>query len=70
MKARLIVAKRIFTIKFYCIVLCCNARSRRGLGYGDEELSKESSAKRSVRKNGISTESGIAWNCKDFAKRS
>ena len=56
-----------------CVMACkcyCNARSGRGLGHGDEELSKESSAKRSVRKNGIPTESGIAWNYKDFAKSS
>ena len=44
------------------------ARSDRGLGHGDEELSKESSAKRRLLKNGISTESGTAWNYKDFAK--
>ena len=48
----------------------CNARSGWGNGYGDEEPTKESSANRSVCKNGISSKSGIAWNCKSFAKRS
>ena len=41
-----------------------------GFGYGDEELTKESSANTSDCKNGISAESGIAWNCKNFAKSS
>ena len=45
----------------------CNACSCWGFGKGDKELTKESSANRSVCKNGISTESGSAWNCKNFA---
>ena len=47
----------------------CNTHSSRGFGYGDEELTEES-PNRSVCKNGISTESGIAWNFKNFAKSS
>ena len=47
-----------------------NARSGWGFGYGDEELTKESPTNRSDRKDRISAESGIAWNCKNFAKNS
>ena len=49
----------------------CNSRSDQGFGYGDEELTKESSANRSDCENGIqSAKSGIAWKCKNFAKSS
>ena len=48
----------------------CNERSGSGLRYGDKELTTESSAKTSVCKNGISTESGIPWNHKKLAKSS
>ena len=48
----------------------CNSLSGWGFGYGGEERTKESSANRSDCKNGISAESGIAWNRKKFAKSS
>ena len=41
-----------------------------GFGYGGEERTKECSANRCDYKNGISAESGIAWNRKKFAKSS
>ena len=40
------------------------------VGCGDEELTKESSANRSVCKNGISRENGFVWYRKNFAKSS
>ena len=40
------------------------------VGCGDEELSRETSANSCVCKNGISTESGIVWYRKNFAKSS
>ena len=48
----------------------CNTRIGWGFGYGDEELTKESSENRNVCKNGISTENRIAWNRKNFVKSS
>ena len=59
-----------------CLVMVykcyCNACSGWGFGCGDEELTKELSANRSdcTCKNGISAESGITWNRKNFAKSS
>ena len=48
----------------------CYARSGWGFGYGDDELTKESLGNTSVFKNGISTECGITWKRKNFAKSS
>ena len=48
----------------------CYARSDWGFGYGDDELTKESLGNTSVFKNGISTECGITWKRKNFAKSS
>ena len=55
----------------YPVMACkcfCNACSGWGFGYGDEELTKESPTNRSDCKDRISVESGIAWNCRNFAK--